>query len=87
MRRFLSSLASAFRTTNTARTTRRAPHRASLQLEGLEDRLALSTTPYFQFLHVPASVKAGASFVLTPATTDPTQAYDIHISTSNPSIR
>jgi hypothetical protein len=40
MRRFLSKLVSEFRTTSAAH---RAPRRASLQVEGLEDRLVLST--------------------------------------------
>jgi hypothetical protein len=43
MRRFLNNLFRDFRTTKTARPARRAPRRANLQLEGLEDRMALST--------------------------------------------
>ena len=43
MRRFLSRLVSDFRTTKTARGTRRAPRRAGLCVEGLEDRMVLST--------------------------------------------
>jgi type VI protein secretion system component Hcp len=43
MRRFLSNLVSDFRTTRAARSARRAPRRANLQVEGLEDRLVLST--------------------------------------------
>jgi hypothetical protein len=43
MLRFLSKLARQFQTANTRRTPRRASRRALLQLEGLEDRLVLST--------------------------------------------
>jgi hypothetical protein len=43
MRRFLSNLVRSFRTTKTARPARRAPRRANLYLEGLEDRLVMST--------------------------------------------
>ncbi len=43
MLRFLSKLARKFRTANKARAPRRAPCRARLQLEGLEDRMVLST--------------------------------------------
>jgi hypothetical protein len=45
MLRFLSKLVRKFQTANTARTPRRAPRRAMLGLEGLEDRLVLSTLP------------------------------------------
>jgi hypothetical protein len=43
MRRFLNNLFRDFRTTGTARGGRRAPRRATLQVEGLEDRLALTS--------------------------------------------
>jgi hypothetical protein len=43
MLRFLSKLARQFQMANTTRTPRRASRRAMPQLEGLEDRLALST--------------------------------------------
>jgi hypothetical protein len=43
MRRFLSNLASNFRSTNAARSTRRDARRPALQVEGLEDRMVLST--------------------------------------------
>ncbi len=43
MRRFLNKLLRDFRSTNAARTARRAPRRASLQVEGLEERTVLST--------------------------------------------
>ncbi|HLJ91924.1 MAG TPA: hypothetical protein VKU02_01895 [Gemmataceae bacterium] len=43
MRRFLNKLLSNFRSTNAARSARRAPRRASLQVEGLEQRTVLST--------------------------------------------
>ncbi len=43
MRRFLSRLVSDFGSTNVARSARRAPRRASLQVEGLEDRLVPAT--------------------------------------------
>jgi hypothetical protein len=63
MFRFLNNLFRDIRTTKRARPARRAPRRAMLQVEGLEERLALSTTtPYFQFLRVPTSVQAGTSF-------------------------
>jgi hypothetical protein len=42
MLRFLSKLARQFQTATITRTPRRAPRRALLQLEGLEDRLVLS---------------------------------------------
>jgi hypothetical protein len=44
MRHFLSNLFRGFRTTSTARSARRAPRRATLQLEALEGRLVLSAT-------------------------------------------
>jgi hypothetical protein len=51
MRRFFSNLLRDFRPTRSARGGRRAPRRTTLQLEGLEDRLALSTvTSAWQFL-------------------------------------
>ncbi len=43
MRRFLNKLVRDFRKTSTARGARRAPRRAPLGVEGLEDRLVLST--------------------------------------------
>jgi type VI protein secretion system component Hcp len=43
MFRLLNNLFRDFRTTKTARPARRAPRRTNLQLEYLEDRLALST--------------------------------------------
>jgi hypothetical protein len=43
MRRFLNNLFRDFRTTSTPRSTRRLPHRATLNLEGLEDRLVPTT--------------------------------------------
>jgi hypothetical protein len=43
MRRFLNKLVSNFRSTNAARSTRRVPQRVALQVEGLEDRMVLST--------------------------------------------
>lgn len=43
MRRFLNDLLRDFRTTNAARGSRRAPRRATLQVEGLEDRLVLTS--------------------------------------------
>jgi hypothetical protein len=43
MRRFLNKLFRDCRTTSTARGSRRAPRRATLQVEGLEDRLVMST--------------------------------------------
>jgi hypothetical protein len=43
MRRFLNKLVSDFRSTNAARSARRTPRRAALQVEGLEDRMVLST--------------------------------------------
>jgi hypothetical protein len=48
MRRFLNKLMSDFRETSAARTARRAPRRASLQVEGLEDRLVLSTATIYR---------------------------------------
>jgi hypothetical protein len=44
MRRFLNKLFRDFRTTSTPRGGRRAPLRAALQVEGLEDRLVMSGT-------------------------------------------
>jgi hypothetical protein len=43
MRRFINKLLRDFKTTGTARGGRRAPRAAALQVEGLEDRLVLST--------------------------------------------
>ena len=43
MFRFLNNLCRDFRTTSAAPRTRRAPRRAMLRLEGLEDRLVMST--------------------------------------------
>jgi hypothetical protein len=43
MRRFLSNLFRDFRTTGSARGGRRAPRRATPQVEGLEDRMVLTT--------------------------------------------
>jgi hypothetical protein len=43
MRRFLSNLFGGLRTSSTARGGRRAPRRATLRLEGLEDRLVLTS--------------------------------------------
>jgi len=43
MRRFFNKLLRDFKTTSSARGGRGAPRRASLQVEGLEDRLVLST--------------------------------------------
>jgi hypothetical protein len=43
MLRFLTKLVRKFQAANTARTPRRAPRRAMLQLEGLEDRMVMST--------------------------------------------
>jgi hypothetical protein len=43
MRRFLNKLLRDFRTTNSARGLRRAPRRATLQVEGLEDRLVMTS--------------------------------------------
>jgi hypothetical protein len=41
--------------------SRKPQRRLDLAVEVLEERLALSTTPYFQFLNVPASIQAGVS--------------------------
>jgi hypothetical protein len=46
MRRFLNKLFRDFRTTSTARGGRRAPRRASLQVECLEDRLVLTSASF-----------------------------------------
>src|SRR6516164_4619174 len=46
MRRFLNKLVGDFRSTHAARTARRAPRRASLQVEGLEDRLVLTSASF-----------------------------------------
>jgi Peptidase A4 family len=43
MRRFLSNLFRDFRTSSTARGSGWAPHRATLQVEGLEDRLVMTS--------------------------------------------
>ena len=43
MRRILSNLFRGFRTTSTARGGRQTPRRVALQVEGLEDRMVLST--------------------------------------------
>jgi hypothetical protein len=43
MRRFLNKVVGDFRSTKAARSTRRAPRHASLQVEGLEDRLVLTS--------------------------------------------
>ncbi len=51
MMRFLSKLARTFRTANTARPPRRAPRRAMLHLEGLEERVVLSTATPTVALH------------------------------------
>jgi hypothetical protein len=42
-------------------SSRKSQRQACLSVEALEERLALSTTPYFQFLKVPTSVQAGVS--------------------------
>jgi hypothetical protein len=42
MRQFLNNLVRNIRSTNAARSLRRPPHRAALQVEGLEDRMVLS---------------------------------------------
>ncbi len=53
MRRLLNNLFRNFRTTSTSRGSRRAPRRAMLQVEGLEDRLVLSTaSPHASTVHV-----------------------------------
>jgi hypothetical protein len=65
MRRFLNKLFRGSRTTSSTRGGRPAPRRVTLQVERLEERLALSTTPpYFQILNVPASVQAGSSLTV-----------------------
>jgi hypothetical protein len=46
MRRFLNKLVGDFRSTPAAGTARRAPRRASLQVEGLEDRLVLTSASF-----------------------------------------
>jgi hypothetical protein len=46
MRRFLNKLFRDFRTTGSARGGRGAPRRAPLQVEGLEDRMVLSTVTF-----------------------------------------
>jgi hypothetical protein len=43
MRRFLNKLVSSFHSTNAVHFARRPPRRAALQVEGLEDRMVLST--------------------------------------------
>jgi hypothetical protein len=43
MRRFLNNLLRDFRSNKAARPARRAPRRATLQVEGLEDRLVMTT--------------------------------------------
>jgi hypothetical protein len=48
MRRFLNRLMREFRSIKTARPAHRAPRRASLQVEGLEDRLVLSTATIYR---------------------------------------
>jgi hypothetical protein len=50
MRRFLNRLLRDFRTTSTARGSRGAPRRAALQVEGLEDRLVMSSSVGLQQL-------------------------------------
>jgi hypothetical protein len=67
MRRFLRNLFRDFRTTSTARGGRRA----TLELEGLEDRLALSTTAplapvAFPSTFVVASHQAGSRTASSP---------------------
>ena len=56
MRRFLNILLRDFRTTGSARGGRRAPRGAALQVEGLEDRLVLTSAglshPFFSTLTI-----------------------------------
>jgi hypothetical protein len=65
MRRFFGKLLSRvsdLRTTNTARSTRRGPRRASLQVETLEDRLLLSTLSTVKLSGTTLQVDAAPGF-------------------------
>jgi hypothetical protein len=70
MRRFLSNLLRDFRTTRSAPAGRRAPRRTTLQLEGLEDRLAMSalTTTGSTFLTAPSTGSTALISSLTSST-------------------
>ena len=69
MRQLLSRLVSAFGSTNTARSARRAPRRANLQLECLESREVPSVAPLLMAAPVNVTVHAAPA---APATTDAT---------------
>jgi hypothetical protein len=59
MLRFFNKLFRDFRTTNSSRGKRRAPRRAMLQLEGLEDRLVLSSSA-LRLSFAPSQKSAGS---------------------------
>jgi hypothetical protein len=65
MRRFLNNLFRDFRSTSTARGSRRAPRGATLQVEGLEDRMVLSTANPLGSTALLNHTSAGPSVVLT----------------------
>jgi hypothetical protein len=64
MRRFLNNLFRDFRSTSTARDSRRAPRRATLQVEGLEDRLVMTSATQLAST-VMHTIPAGPSVALT----------------------
>jgi hypothetical protein len=65
MRRFLNKLLRDFRTTNSARGLRRAPRRATLQVEGLEDRLVMTSATQLGSPVLTNAISASSSVALT----------------------
>jgi hypothetical protein len=78
MRRFFNKLLRDFKTTGTARGGRRAPRRAPLQVEGLEDRLVMTSATQLHSTVLANAIAGGAGVAhlqpvvhlsSTPATT------------------
>ncbi len=89
MRRFLNNLLRDFRSTKAARPARTAPRRAALQVEGLEDRLVMTTANLLASTALLNQVPAGPSVAQTQPVvklTTTTASISGHVVTTGESI-